>query len=85
VEQIPPQQQSRARPGAGDQIITPVGLTGLLAAAAVTVLITQPRIALSQAPWVGFPYVVALLVLAGARTTARAPSALAVPYRRGQG
>jgi hypothetical protein len=39
---------------------------------------------LSQPLWVGFPYVVALLVLAGARTSARMPSALAVAYRRGQ-
>ena len=62
-----------------------VGVTGLIAVAGVVLLAVQPHISLSQPLWVGFPYAVALLVLAGARTSARMPSALSVPYRRGQG
>lgn len=72
-------------PGRGRRRVTAVSVTGLMAAAAIVLVITQPHISLSQPLWVGFPYVVALLVLAGARTTARMPSSLAVPYRRGQG
>jgi simple sugar transport system permease protein len=72
-------------PGRGRMRTSSVSLTGLAALAGVVLLITQPHISLSQPLWVGFPYAVALLVLAGARTSARMPSALAVPYRRGQG
>ncbi|HEY2770821.1 MAG TPA: ABC transporter permease [Solirubrobacteraceae bacterium] len=59
-------------------------LTALLVVAGVVLLIVQPHISLTQPLWVGFPYAVALLVLAGSRTAARMPSALSVPYRRGQ-
>jgi simple sugar transport system permease protein len=65
--------------------IRAVSVTGLVVIAGVVLLITEPHISLSQPFWVGFPYVVALLVLAGSRTSARMPTALAVPYRRGQG
>jgi ribose/xylose/arabinose/galactoside ABC-type transport system permease subunit len=65
--------------------IRAVSVTGLVVIAGVVLLITEPHISLSQPFWVGFPYVVALLVLAGSRTSARMPAALAVPYRRGQG
>ena len=71
-------------PNRGRLRISAVTLTGLAGIASVVLLITQPHISLSQPLWVGFPYVVALLVLAGARTSARMPSALAVAYRRGQ-
>jgi simple sugar transport system permease protein len=64
--------------------ISQVSVTGLAVIAGVVLLITEPHISLSQPFWVGFPYVVALLVLAGSHTSARMPSALAVPYRRGQ-
>jgi hypothetical protein len=71
-------------PNRGRLRISAVTLTGLAGIASVVLLITQPHISLSQPLWVGFPYVVALLVLAGARTSARMPSALAVAYCRGQ-
>jgi simple sugar transport system permease protein len=71
-------------PRRGRLRISAVTLTGLAGIACVVLLITQPHISLSQPLWVGFPYVVALLVLAGGRTSARMPSALAVAYRRGQ-
>jgi simple sugar transport system permease protein len=60
-------------------------LTALIVVAGIALLIAQPHISLTQPLWVGFPYAVALLVLAGSRTAARMPSALSVPYRRGQG
>jgi ABC-type uncharacterized transport system permease subunit len=71
-------------PGRGPVRRSGVAVTAAAAVAAVVLLITQPHISISQPLWVGFPYVVALLVLAGARTSARMPSALAVPYQRGQ-
>jgi general nucleoside transport system permease protein len=72
-------------PGRGPVRRSALGLTGLAGIAGVVLLIVEPHISLSQPLWVGFPYVVALLVLAGARTSARMPTALAVAYRRGQG
>ena len=60
-------------------------LTTGVAIAAVMLLATQPHISLSQPLWVGFPYAVALIVLMSALTSARMPSALAIPYRRGEG
>ncbi|MGH2868294.1 MAG: ABC transporter permease [Solirubrobacteraceae bacterium] len=71
-------------PGRGRMRISAVTLTGLGGLACVVLLITQPHISLTQPLWVGFPYVVALLVLAGAHSSARMPSALAAAYRRGQ-
>jgi ABC-type uncharacterized transport system permease subunit len=65
--------------------IPAISVAGLALIAGVVLLATEPHISLSQPLWIGFPYVVALLVLAGSRTSAKMPSALAVPYRRGQG
>lgn len=59
-------------------------LPGVLVVAGIVLLITQPHITLTQPLWIGLPYAVALLVLAGSRTASRMPSALSVPYRRGQ-
>lgn len=64
--------------------IPAITLTSLLLIAGVVLLITAPHISLSQPLWIGFPYALALLVLGGARTSARMPRALAVPYRRGE-
>lgn len=52
--------------------------------AGVVLLVTQPHISISSPLWIGFPYLVALLVLASAHTSARMPSSLAIPYLRGQ-
>ena len=71
-------------PGRGKIRVSAISITGAVGVAGMVLLLTQPHISLSQPLWVGFPYVVALLVLAGARTSARMPSALAVPYHRGQ-
>lgn len=72
-------------PDRGKLRISAVTVTATVAIAGVVLLIVAPHVSLSQPLWIGFPYVLALLVLAGARTSARMPSALAVPYRRGQG
>jgi general nucleoside transport system permease protein len=62
-----------------------ISFSSVLLIIGVVLLILEPHISLSQPLWIGFPYALALLVLGGARTFARMPSALAVPYRRGQG
>ncbi len=72
-------------PNRGKPRLPAISVTSLLLVAGVVLLITEPHISLSQPFWIAFPYALALLVLGGARTYARMPRALAVPYRRGDG
>lgn len=68
---------SRRRPTAA-RVAVPAAVT----VAGVVLAIADPRLELPSQVWLMFPYVLALLVLAGFVGRARMPSALGLPYRR---
>jgi simple sugar transport system permease protein len=64
-----------------------LGLTvmTLLGAAGIVLLEVEPHVVLPVQLWLSLPFVIALVVLAGALTRAHMPSRLTLPYRRGEG
>jgi ABC-type uncharacterized transport system permease subunit len=57
---------------------------GAVAAAGVILFATSPRIDFPSQLWLTMPYALALLALAGLVGRVRMPTALAIPYRRGE-
>jgi general nucleoside transport system permease protein len=61
------------------------GLIALVAVGGIVLAVATPDFALPEQLWRSLPYLLALVVLAGAFTRARMPSKLTIPYARGEG
>jgi simple sugar transport system permease protein len=61
-----------------------VGLAVSAATAAVVLAVTDPRLELPAQLWLALPFLLALLALAGSVARARMPTALTIPYVRGE-
>ncbi|MEY2534437.1 MAG: ral nucleoside transport system permease protein [bacterium] len=60
-------------------LVTLVGVSGL------ALFVTTPSITLPDQVWRSLPFLLALIVLAGALTRSHMPAKLTLPYRRGEG
>jgi ABC-type uncharacterized transport system permease subunit len=78
VHQVLLRQSHRDRPAA-------LALVSLVAVVGVALFATTPDVELPSQVWRALPFLLALLVLAGAITRAHMPSKLTLPYARGEG
>ena len=62
-----------------------ITLSGLVVASGVALASAAPHVDLPDQLWRSLPYLLALVVLAGAITRAHMPSKLTLPYSRGEG
>jgi ABC-type uncharacterized transport system permease subunit len=62
-----------------------VGLASLVALSGIVLFASEPDVTLPAQLWRSLPFLIALIVLAGAVTRARMPSKLTLPYTRGEG
>jgi simple sugar transport system permease protein len=72
------------RPGGVRPSWTAPAVAGAVAVAGSLLFVTAPRIDFPSQLWLTMPYVLALLALAGLVRRVRMPTALAIPYRRGE-
>jgi simple sugar transport system permease protein len=78
IYQVTRWRQGRPRPVA-------IALSGAVALCGVVLAAASPHIDLPDQLWRSLPYLLALVVLAGAITRAHMPTKLTLPYSRGEG
>jgi simple sugar transport system permease protein len=62
-----------------------MGLVSLVGVTSLALFITTPTVTLPDQVWRSLPFLLALIVLAGALTRSHMPAHLTLPYRRGAG
>jgi ABC-type uncharacterized transport system permease subunit len=62
-----------------------LSIAGAVAASGIVLTAVAPHVNLPDQLWRSLPFLLALIVLAGAVTRAHMPSRLTLPYSRGEG
>jgi simple sugar transport system permease protein len=62
-----------------------IALVSLVGVSSIVLFATTPTITLPDQLWRSLPFLLALIVLAGALTRSHMPAKLTLPYRRGEG